>query len=83
MANVAGRLLGTRAAWMSNYQSLLSANEFTKFYFLMKNLAPYLLLLIIDPVKANNHRQDRNPAIGRRNLERVLYGSPNATLLFK
>jgi hypothetical protein len=77
-----GHLLGTRCVWMTNYQPLLSPAEFTKFYVLMKNLAPYLLLLIIDPARANNHRRDRNPTIGRRNLELVLYGNPSATPLF-
>jgi len=62
---------------------LLDADEFTRFYFLMKNLAPYMLLLIIDPSKANNHRADRNPGIGRRNLELVLYGSASARPLFE
>ena len=79
---IANRLLGTRVAWIANYKKLLSAPEFTKFYFLMKNLAPYLLLLIIDPMKGNNHRRDRSPAIARRNLELILYGSPGAELLF-
>jgi hypothetical protein len=55
-----GRLLGTRSAWVTQYAALLSADEFTKFYFLMKNLAPYLLLMIADPSKTNNHRRDRN-----------------------
>jgi hypothetical protein len=50
---VPGQLLGTRAHWMTHYQSLLSPSEFTRFYYLMKNLAPYLLLLIIDPEKGN------------------------------
>ena len=80
---VANRLLGTRCGWMANYQSLLSPAEFTKFYALMKNLAPYLLLLIVDPAKANNHRRDRNPGIDRRNLELILYGCPDAVPLFK
>jgi hypothetical protein len=77
-----GRLLGTRAHWMAQYQSLLSADEFVKFFVLMRNLAPYLLLLIIDPTKANNHRADRNPAIGHQNLELILYGCPGARPLF-
>jgi hypothetical protein len=68
---------------MTRYQPLLTPSEYTRFAVLMKDLAPYLLLLIVDPTKRNNHRQDRNPAIGRRNLEMILYGCPNATLLFK
>jgi hypothetical protein len=77
-----GHLLGTRAAWMARYSPLLTESEFTRFCVLMANLAPYLLLLILDPAKANNHRADRNPAIGRRNLELILYGCPDAKPLF-
>jgi hypothetical protein len=77
-----GHLLGTRAAWMARYAPLLSESEFTRFAILMANLAPYLMLLILDPSKANNHRADRNPAIGRRNLELILYGCPDAKPLF-
>jgi hypothetical protein len=80
---VPGRLLGTRAAWMARYSPLLSGDEFTRFYFLMKDLAPYLLLLITDPAKANNHRRDRNPAIGRQTLKLILYGHPDAQPLFE
>jgi len=80
---VAGRLLGTRCAWMTNYQPLLSPAEFTKFYILMKNLAPYLLLLIIDPAKNGSHRRDRSPTISRKNLELVLNGDPAGILLFQ
>ena len=60
----------------------LKPSEFTKFYTLMKDLAPYLLL-IIDPAQGNNHRRDRSPAVGRRNLELILYGSPGAVPLFE
>jgi len=78
-----GQLYGTRAAWMTRYAQLMSANEFTKFYALMKHLAPYLMLLIVDPTKANNHRRDRNPGIGRSTIELILYGNPNAVKLFE
>jgi hypothetical protein len=67
---------------MSTYQPLLSADEFTKFFFLMKNLAPYLLLLIVDPAKNGSHRRDRSPTIGRKNLKLVLYGDDDAVPLF-
>jgi hypothetical protein len=80
---VSARLLGTRCGWMVDYRALMSADEFTKFYALMKNLAPYLMLLIVDPTKANNHRRDRNPGIGRSTIELILYGSPNAVKLFE
>jgi hypothetical protein len=54
--------------------------EFTKFVTLMRDLAPYLLL-IIDPAN-RNHRRDRSPTIGRRNLEFILNGHPDALHLF-
>ena len=79
---VAGRLYGTRMQWMVGFSDLLSAAEFTKFYFLMKNLAPYLLLLIVDPAKKGNHRRDRCPTIGRHNLDLILHGDPDGVLLF-
>jgi hypothetical protein len=78
---VPGQLYGTRSAWMARYQPLLSPAEFTKFVVLMRDLAPYLLLTI-DPTN-HGHRQDRNPAIGRKNLELILDGCPDAVPLFK
>jgi hypothetical protein len=77
-----GQLYGTRSHWMTHCHALLSGAEFTRFVVLMRNLAPYLLLLIIDPSKANNHRRDRNPTIGRQTLELILYGHPDARTLF-
>jgi hypothetical protein len=77
-----GQLFGRRCAWMSPYAKLLDAGEFTKFVVLMRDLAPYMVLLILDPAHENNHRRDRNPTIGRRNLELILYGSAEARLLF-
>jgi hypothetical protein len=76
-----GQLYGTRCAWMAQYSPLLSGAEFTKFVVLMKNLAPYLLL-IVDPAN-RSHRRDRSPTIGRRNLEMILYGCPGAVPLFE
>src|SRR5215469_14320417 len=78
---IPGKLLGTRCAWMSRYAPLLTADEFTKFVVLMRDLAPYLLF-IIDP-QNRGHRSDRNPTIGRRNLELILNGHPDAVPLFK
>jgi hypothetical protein len=78
---VAGRLLGTRCAWMTRYASLLTPEEFTKFVILMRDLAPYLVLLIDSANKSR--RQDRNPPIGRINLELILDGCPDAVPLFK
>jgi hypothetical protein len=78
---VPGQLLGTRCAWMANYKPLLSESEFTKFFYLMKGLAPYLLM-IIDPA-FTSHRTDRYPAVGRRNLGYILHGHPDAVPLFE
>jgi hypothetical protein len=58
----------------------MSAAEFTKFATLMRNLAPYLLLLI--DTQTRNRRADRSPAVSRKNVELVLYGDPDAVLLF-
>jgi hypothetical protein len=80
---IPGRLLGTRCGWMAQYSPLLSGAEFTRFAVLMKNLAPYLLLLIVDPANNRNHRRDRCPTIGRKNIELILYGSPDAVPLFE
>ena len=77
----AGRLLGTKCAWMLHYRVLLTEPEFTKFVILIRDLAPYLLFLI-DPHN-RNLRQDRNPPIGRKNLELILHGCAAAVPLFK
>ena len=76
-----GRLLGSRLAWMARYANLMNSDEVTKFVTLMRNLAPYLLL-IINPENRKSHRLDRNPAIGRRNVELIINGDPDATPLF-
>jgi hypothetical protein len=78
---VAGRLLGTRLAWMARYRELLSEDEFTKFVVLMRDLAPYLLL-IIDPRNRNSHRHDRI-AVTRATLDLILNGDPDAVKLFQ
>jgi hypothetical protein len=75
------RLIGMRCAWMTRYEPLLNADEFTKFVVLMWDLARYLLFLV-DP-QNHNRRQDRNPPIGRKNLELILDGCPGAVPLFK
>jgi hypothetical protein len=41
-----GRLLGTRAAWMTRYSPLLDDSEFSKFVTLTRDLSPFALLLI-------------------------------------
>jgi hypothetical protein len=63
---------------MTRYAPLLDADEFTKFVVLMKNLSPFVLLLI-DP-QNKSRRQDRCPAISRRNLEFILNGHPAVPL---
>jgi hypothetical protein len=78
---IVGRLLGTRCAWMARYEPLLTESEFTKFVILTRNLGPFILMLI-DP-ESRSRRQDRNPAIGRKNLEWVINGHPDAVPLFK
>jgi hypothetical protein len=77
----AGRLLGTRLAWMARYQPLLSEAEFTKFVILVRNLSPFVLMLI-NP-QSRSRRQDRNPVIGRENLMCVLHKHPSATPPFR
>jgi hypothetical protein len=77
---VPGRLIGTRLAWTARYASLLSQQDFTKFAILVRNLGPFVLMLI-DP-ESRSRRQDRNPTIGRKNLEWILNGHPAATPLF-
>ena len=66
---------------MIRYEPLLSAQEFTKFVVLMRDLAPYPLFLVDSGT--HNRRQDRNPPIGRKNLELILNGCPDAVQLFK
>jgi hypothetical protein len=66
---------------MARYAPLLTAEEFTKFVTLTRNLGPFVLMLI-DP-ESRSRRQDRNPAIGRKNLKWVLNGHPDAVPLFK
>jgi hypothetical protein len=78
---VAGRLLGTRCAWMARYRPLLTESEFTKFVVLTLDLGPFVVMLI-DP-ESHSRRQDRNPAIGRKNLEWIINGHPDAVPLFK
>jgi hypothetical protein len=75
-----GQLIGTRCVWMVRYADLMSSTEFTRFFTLMRDLAPYVLL-IVDP-QNSSHRRDRCPEIGRRNIELVLNGCPAAVPLF-
>jgi hypothetical protein len=77
----AGRLVGTRGAWMIRYRPLLNDSEFTKFVVLVRDLGPFVVVLIDPDIRSR--RQDRNPAISRKNLEWVLNGHPEAVPLFK
>jgi hypothetical protein len=51
------------------------------FVTLVRNLGPFVLMLI-DP-ESRSRRQDGNPVIGRKNLEWVLNGHPDAAPLFQ
>jgi len=66
---------------MIRYRPLLNDSEFTKFVILVRDLSPFVLVLL-NP-ESKSRRQDRNPAIGRKNLEWVLSGHPDAVPLFK
>lgn len=65
---------------MTRYKPLLSEAEFIQFAVLLRNLSPFVLLLI-DP-ESRRPRQDRNPPISRKNLEWILDGHPSAVPLF-
>jgi hypothetical protein len=58
----------------------MNAVEFTKFVVLVRNLSPFVLLLV-DPSN-RSRRQDRCPAVSRRNLEFILNGHPDGRPLF-
>jgi hypothetical protein len=73
-------LHGTRSAWMSRYAHLMNEHEFTKFAVLMRNLSPYLVLLL-DPCNQST-RADRCRAVTRANIIWILYGHPDAVPLF-
>jgi hypothetical protein len=77
---LAGRLIGTRASWMLRFQPLMDEAEFTKFFVLVRDLSPFVVMLI-NP-ESRSRRRDRNPTIGRQNLDWVLSGHPDARLLF-
>jgi hypothetical protein len=66
---------------MRHYAHLLNADEFTKFVILVRDLSPFVIVLI-DP-ESRSRRQDRNPAIGRQDLLWVIDGHPGAVPLFK
>src|SRR6516225_3389308 len=53
----AGRLVGTREAWMLRYAPLLSPDEFTKFATLTKDLSPFVVVLLAP--ESRSRRLDR------------------------
>jgi hypothetical protein len=59
---------------MLRYAHLLDAGEFTKFVVLVRDLGPFVVMLI-DP-ESRSRRRDRNPTIGRENLLWVINGHP-------
>jgi hypothetical protein len=67
------------SGWCSKH--LLTTDEFTKFATLMRDLSPFVLLLV-DPAN-RSRRQDPCAAVTRRNLEFALSGHPDAVALFK
>jgi hypothetical protein len=80
-AIVPGQLNGTKIAWMTRYAPLMSVPvEFSKFVVLMRDLAPYVLL-IVDRENNNSHRHDRK-TVGRKNIELILNGNRDARPLF-
>jgi hypothetical protein len=79
----AERLIGTRSSWMVPYRKLLTASEFSTFFWLLRGLAPYTML-VLDPKNGGTHRRDRiQGGIPRQHLEQVLYGCPSAKPLFR
>jgi hypothetical protein len=75
------QLNGTKLAWMTRYAALMSVPvEFTKFVILIRDLAPYLLL-IVDPAN-HSRRQDRSANVSRNNIELILNGDRDAVPLF-
>jgi hypothetical protein len=78
---LAGRLIGTRASWMLRFRPLMDESEFSKFFVLVRDLSPFVVVLI-NP-ESRSRRLDRNPTIGRQNLDWVLSGHPAAVPLFK
>jgi hypothetical protein len=77
-----GHLIGTRLGWITRFAHLLTETEFTKLAVLMRELAPYVLLLL-DRDNTAARRRDRSVRIGRKHLERVLNGHPDAVPLFR
>jgi hypothetical protein len=73
-------LRGTKGLPLLRYSNYLSKPEWPRFIGLMRDLAPYLVVL----VKPDNERGIRAGTWSavRQNLEWILYGIPNATPLF-
>ena len=52
--------------WMIRYRPLLNDSEFTKFVILLRDLGPFVVVLIDS--ESRSRRRDRHPAIGRQNI---------------
>jgi hypothetical protein len=74
------RLCGTKGLPLARYWNFLSPVEFTKFCCLMRDLAPYLVILVRPANAAGIKAGDWNAV--RENLELILNGTPEATPLF-
>jgi hypothetical protein len=75
------KLRGTKGLPLLRYTNFLSPQEFCKFACLMKDLAPYLVILM-KPANESRIRSGNWPAV-RENLKLVLEGNPEATPLFQ
>jgi DNA-directed RNA polymerase specialized sigma24 family protein len=73
-------LRGTKGLPLIRYTNFLTASEFTKFAALMRDLAPYLVILV-RPANEQAIKSGDWPAV-RENLELVLNGIPDSTRLY-
>jgi hypothetical protein len=75
------KLKGTKGVPLLRYINFLTPEEFSKFCILMKDLAPYLVVLVKPANEAGIKRGDWSAI--RENLCRILDGIPEATPLFE
>jgi hypothetical protein len=75
-----GELKGTKGLPLTRYSNFLTRAEFSKFVLLMKDLAPYLVILV-RPTNAGRIKSGDWPAI-RENLGLILNGIPEASPLW-
>jgi Sigma-70 region 2 len=74
------KLKGTKSMPLLRYSNFLTPEEFTKFVLLMKDLAPYVVVLV-KPENESRIKRGEWDAV-RENLVRILDGIPGATPLF-